>query len=856
MRWDRRVREDLEREIEHHIALETDENIARGMTADQARHAALLKFGNPSLVVEDARGVWVPAHLDTLWGDVRHAFRKIRRSPGTAALVVFSLALAFAPSVAVFAIMDRLFLAALPVRAPDEIFEAHFRDTRPGVPQPFIPAAYSEVAAFRQGLISASGVAFHRRQGALVYINGRRAALMAHLVNEEYFKVLGIPLHMGPGFSPGRPSVIISHSLWTREFNGRPDIIGQPLLANGQAFMIDGVAAPGFQGVHRLPPVDLWTPVAVWLQLQPQFRASIESRDGGSGSLLVRLRPHTSNTQLMAEVEGVRQDLARHYPTVYGHLTGSAYAVLAERRNGNIVLTAIGVLILGLLAAVACANVAGILLARAEERRHETAVRQALGASRGRLVREWMVESSLLALLASAFGLVGAAFLMNLAPGLLPSLPIPLNLEFTLGPRVWIYAILLTIVSSLSFGLVPAWRGSRPDLLEGLRRDAAISVLRVRIPIRSALIVGQVAAAEVLLFFAGLAFDALSFVSRMETGIDPERRVAIAMVAASEQEGDPSQIDFASVSERLASLPGVRRAVYGKSVPLSGMRGPAVRIEVPGFEAREGFGGSTGPGFLSTLGVRLLAGRDLERTGGAEILINETLARVLGSPQQALGRSIRFDGTSARVVGVFRDAAWNTVHEPPAPRVISLSPERGSEATFAIEVSGDPETYLSVMRSEMMAAQPGAIVLAAKTLAHHHRDAIFVERAAMNTLYALGLLAILMTATGLHGITAAHFARRSKEFAVRLVLGAVPRDLAGFVTGSSLKLAALGLGIGLAIAIPAALVVRANVQGISPWSAPALGLSSLIVLFIAAAASAEPARRVLRIQPAEIVRNE
>jgi predicted permease len=550
--------------------------------------------------------------------------------------------------------------------------------------------------------------------------------------------------------------------------------------------------------------------------------------------------------------------LAQKWPETNRYLTGYTYAALADRDRGNRNLTAIGVLLLGILLAVACANVAGILLARAEERRHETAIRQALGASRARLVREWMVESAVLSSLAAALGLAGAKVLMNLLPGLVPSTVIPLRFEFSFGPRVWMYAVSLVFVSALSFGLVPAWRGSRPDLLSGLRRDSAVSILHVRVPIRSLLIVMQVAAAEVLLFGAGLVLDTVSTVQRLNVGFDPHRPVAMAVLVATGEDGSPRQVDCEAVRERLARIGGVRRVAYSRSVPLSGSGdGATFQLEAPGQEPRKVMGVSAGPAFLSTLGVPILAGRDLQAADQHGVLVNATLARQLDPAGKAVGREIRLDGAVRQIVGVFQDTAWSGVYDPPRPRAVALMPTRtGGDTTFAVEVAGDPAAYVAALRTELAAAQPGATVASSKTLWQHYQDSLFVERTATQLFYGLGLLALLLTITGLHGITSALFARRSKEFAIRLALGAAPRQIMGAVLASGLKLAAWGLALGLAIAFPVALVIASKLPGFSPWSLPALGLSCAIVLLAAIAAAAQPARRVLRIQPGEIVRSE
>jgi predicted lysophospholipase L1 biosynthesis ABC-type transport system permease subunit len=253
----------------------------------------------------------------------------------------------------------------------------------------------------------------------------------------------------------------------------------------------------------------------------------------------------------------------------------------------------------------------------------------------------------------------------------------------------------------------------------------------------------------------------------------------------------------------------------------------------------------------------MLSGRDLQAADQHAVLVNATLARELDPAGNVVGREIRLDGNVRQIVGVFQDTAWNSIYDPPRPRAIALTPARsGGETTFALEVAGNPAAYVAALRTELAAAQPGSTVSSSKTLWQHYRDSLFVERTATQVFYALGLLALLLTITGLHGITSALFARRSKEFAIRLALGAAPRQIMGAVLASGLKLAAAGLVLGLAIAFPAGLVLASKLHGFSPWSAPALGLSSAIVLLAAVAAAVQPALRVLRIQPGDIVRAE
>jgi predicted permease len=549
--------------------------------------------------------------------------------------------------------------------------------------------------------------------------------------------------------------------------------------------------------------------------------------------------------------------MAQQWPETNRYLTGHTNAPIANRERGGVALTTIGVLLMGILLAVACANVAGILLARAEERRHETAIRQALGASRARLVREWMVESALVSSLGAALGIASARALMSLLPDLLPSMVIPIHLEFSLGPRVWLYAISLVFVSALSFGLVPAWRSSRPDLLSGLRRDSAVSLLRIRIPIRSLLIVVQVAAAEVLLFGAGLVLDTASAARRLDPGFDPRRPVAMALLLPTGADGGFGEVNREAVRERLSRMAGVRRVAYGRTVPLSGMGVQTLKLREPGQEPRDVSAVYAGSDFLSMLGVRILQGRDLQAADAHAVLVNVTLARQLDAAGNAVGRQIRLDGALVQIVGMIEDPKWTSIYDTPRPCAIALAPARAAgEITFAVEVAGNASAYVAALRSELATAQPGSTVASPRTLWQHYQDSLFVERTATKLFYTLGLLALLLTVTGLHGIAGALFARRSKEFAIRLALGAAPRQIMATVVTGGLKLAVTGLALGLTISLPGGMLLASRLHGFTPWSVAALGISTVMVLVAAVAAAVQPAARVLRIQPGDIVRAE
>lgn len=795
--------------------------------------------------------------IDTAVSDAKHALRRIARAPGVFALAVLSLALAFAPSVAVFGVMDRLFLTPLPIKAPGEVIEILLRDVRPAAKPPYQQLSYPDFQDFRGSLNSVTGLTYERRQGVSIVIDARRLLVWTHLVSDNYFGLLGIPVRYGPGFAGDAYPIVISHSLWVREFHTAPDVVGRQLLVNGRTFTITGIAAPDFRGTERIVSIDLWAPLDTWLRADSRYQAITNRRDYREGRVWARLQRGVALEASQAEIGRAADRIAKTWPATNRYLTGDAYFVLKDRDQGGLVLTSIGALVLGLLLAVACANLAGILLAQAEERRHELAVRQALGASRARLVRQWITESAVLAFAGATLGLIGARLLMNLLPALQPFTIIPLNFEFSLGPRVWLYAVCLMAASALGFGLVPAWRASRPELLSGLRRDATIRVLQIRIPIRSLLIVAQVATAELLLFGAGLALDNLANARRIDPGFDPHRPVVLVTLLPPQEEGVRRDLDSSAVAARLAQLPGVRRASYGCSAPLSGMRGPGIKVELPGSGPGEVAGGSAGPGFLSIVGVRMLSGRDFLPSDRQTVLVNATMARQVDPAGNAVGRMIRVEGQPREVVGVFQDTAWTSLRDAPEPRLIALeSPRPTGDSNLAIEVTGEPRSYLEAIRKELAAVEGRSMLVSLKTLRQHYQESLYLERTASQVLYVLGLLALLLTAAGLHGVAAALFARRSKEFGLRLVLGATPGRIMALVFRQSFVLIAAGVGAGLAVAIPAALVLASKKYGFSPWSLSAVGLSSAIVAIAALAAAAHPARRALRLQPTDVLRAE
>jgi len=447
-----------------------------------------------------------------------------------------------------------------------------------------------------------------------------------------------------------------------------------------------------------------------------------------------------------------------------------------------------------------------------------------------------------------------ARSIMTWLPSLVPASVIPLRFEFVLNARVWSYSLVLTVLTALGFGIVPAWRA---DILAALCRDRMVDLFHLRIPLRTALVVGQIAVAQILLFLAGVALHTLASTEHLDPGFDTKRQVVLATLIGYGDDGAPRTLDASQMITKLSQIPGVRAIAHGRTLPVSGSMGPAFQLGLPNQEGRQVFGGQAGPGFLPLLGVRLRQGRDLMSTDRRGVLANRVLARMLSSDEDVVGRTVMLDNNRFEVVGLLEDVRWSNLRDPERPRFLTLMPDRvAAEVTFAISVAGSPERLLPAVRAAITSASPDANLLMLTTVARHYEDAVLVERTLTQLLYGLGLLALAPTAAGLQAIAASVYARRTREFGIRLALGARPAQIVGLLTRHSLLVGLLGCLLGIALALPIALVAASRVSGLRPWNPWSFILSTTVVLLAALLAAAPSIRRALRLQPAEPLRAE
>ncbi len=831
---------------------ETDENIARGMSPEEARYAAHRKLGNTTLIREEIYHMNSLGWLETLWQDVRFALRMFVKSPGATAIAVISLAIAIGPNCALFSVVDSLILKPLSVPGAPQMFSLY---TCTDKQDQFKGLSYPEFLDYQaQAAKIGSFVAYEGGSALLMDPSGHRELVPARSVTGNYFSVLGARAAVGrilgenDAHFDGLPPAVISYSLWQRQFGGAADTVGKTLFMTSRAFSIVGILPRGFRepGLVILPP-DVWIPFSADTSSQ---RKSLMRRDAQSLNTLVSLQDGVDRARAEAVLKTVAKRLASQYPD-----TNTGRTILLEN-PGRGVIGAIVLSLAGLVLLVACANIVGILMAQGESRRQEFAVRVAVGASRARLVRQLIVESLLLSLAAAGVGLLAALWLIRLMPALNPIPIFRVDFDFRVDSRVLIYTLAVALVTALSAGLVPSLRASRPDLVPTLKGDAP-RVWR-RFQLRGALVIGQVAISQFLLVGTGLLVRSYLEVERMRPGFDPGRNVLAAFL------GDPTEgkeVDFARLADKLRELPGVTRIGFTSDLLLSGSGAARHPVVIPGVTSEPvGVGGRTaGAGYFSIMGTRLLRGRDFDRSDSkGTVVVNETMARqIWGSPDAAMGKVFRMDGVDCRVIGVAENGKYFELNEDPIPFVFSAAPlGKGGGGTLLVETAGPPLALAGTVRKTIHDAEPDALIMSLTSLRQSMRLSLFPYRVGAGLIGTIAILGVFLSGVGLYGLVSYSVSRRRHEIGVRVAMGARPADVLALVFREAASRLAIGAAIGLAVALAAAHVIRAVLYGVSPTDPIGIAAAVAAVATVGLLAAYPPARRALRVNPVDALREQ
>ncbi len=882
-RFSRKRREqDLADEIQAHLAMAARERIERGETPAAAETAALREFGNRTLVRERTREAWGWSSLDRLWQDVRYALRIMRRTPGSTAVVILSLALGIGANTAVFSLIDAVMLRMLPVAHPEQLVE--LLSKYPGEPRGSYFAAtgyeyYRDHNHVFSGLI---GVAPSRLDLGGQGIEPE--TVDGEFASENLFPVLGVKPALGRLIGPadsGAPVAVLSWSFWKSRFNLDPRIAGRSITVEGVPLTVIGVTPPEFLGLQPGFNPQIHIP----LSMEPAIHHP--SAIGAGGIMLMgRLKPGVSIDQARAEMtvlfrftieerlrrgnhQGISDPLVRQLKFEM-EPAGAGFLQLRDvfAKPLLFLLTLVALLLL-----IACTNIASMLLSRAAARQHEMALRVALGAGRFRLLRQTLTESLLLSAvggsLAVLFALYGANGLVRLLTSgrQSPDLPPHIEIHARADMHVLLFTLGIALVTGILFGMAPAWNAFRAAPAPSLREIGKAPDTRMKRLFGKSLVAAQVALSLVLLSTAALFIGRLA--SLRHAGLGFRRDHLLLVTLDPGRSGYSSERLSAGCQEllgRLAALPGARSASMAAPLPLSGAgasrfvtaEGHAERPE----ERRYVSLSWIAPRYFETLGTPLLAGRDFEsadRGGERVAIVNDSFARYYFAGASPIGKLVTIAGEEKpyRIVGMAGDANYYEVHEVP-PRTMYLDAFQfpAPPPQFLILTSIDPASLAPAVRGAVREIMPGLPVRNITTMADQVDAAIVPERMMATLSGWFGALGSLLAATGVYGLLAWSVARRTSEIGVRLTLGATR----GVVIRMVLRDAAAMVLAGLAVGIPVALWGRgfsaSLIDGLPANDPAPVVIGALAMMAIALPAAWLPARRAARVDPMEALRYE
>jgi predicted permease len=875
---------DLDDEVRTHLELLAADYERRGLSPVQARRAARRDFGGVEQMKEhyrDRRGLpW----LDDARRDVQHALRSLRRAPVFAGAAVLTLAVGLTAVMAIFAILNAFMFRPMPVDRPEELVSIGTGpDRHVGLPHGI---SYLDLQDYRQERASFVDLVGYNVDVAGLNVDNTTERISMYSVTDNYFTLLGVQPAIGRLIQPneGRargdaPVIVLTHEYWLARFGGDPSIVGRAVRLNGHPFTVIGVTPQSFDGAHSLIRPSAYVPLWMHDNLDGEDGGGsiLESRESHQMWVLGRLQPGVSLSQARAALDVKAAALAREYPATN---QGVSLVVIPEthaRPNPNIgpffrvAATAFAGLA-ALLLLITSANVTNLLMARAVAREREVALRAALGAGRGRLVRQLLTESILLALLAGIVALPLVVQALTLvAEGMASTTSIAtIRPDFSLDARVLGAGLLLVVIAGVVSGLAPAIMAIRTDLNAAVRAGGRGAAGEPRARFRSALVVVQVALSLMLLVSGGLFLRSLDHARQIELGFEPDNLV-VASVILTENGYDAAQRlgFYANARDRIRTLPGVEQAAWTEWAPLATVsEGGPVWIEgqrpQSGEQAFMAASASIDANYFTTSGVTILEGRVFDdrdaKTERQVAIVNETLASHFWPNQSAIGRSLVYRGQLVEIIGVARNGKYLFVWESPRGMLYRpLAQTASDRATLLVRGRRDPAGLITELQRVFREVDPAVRAFDVRTMDEHLvREGggflAFEVGAAFAGIF--GAAGILLAAIGLYGMIAGRVTQRTQEFGIRIALGAARGAILRDVFGRALKLASIGIVGGAILAAVAARGLSTLLLDVSPFDPLTYAVVSLLLIGVCLLASFVPARRATRVDPIVALRAE
>lgn len=840
------------------------------------RHATCI-----GLLFQDAYASKTPSEIDG-WPDdmnnLRIACRQLLKQPGFTAAAVLTLALGIGANITIFTIVNWLFLQPLPVKDPASLVLILQRNSVWSMPYGHSWLDYRDYRDQVETVEDAVATFMNPVHLSAERREPERAWVEA--VSGNYFSMLGLQPSLGRLFLPGEgektdadPILVLSHRCWKQRFGGDPSIVGRTVNINGHPFTVVGVGPETFLSAQWGLAVDGFVPATMLGKVRPGGSVFLQERGATAFKIFARMKPGATLAQTRAAVGVVAQRLAADYPE---QQKDTKVFVAPEWRcrpdpalsDYMPVISAVFMAMVGLVLLIACANVANLMFARALTRAKEMALRTALGASRAQLIGQVLVESVLLALLAGLGGMLIAAWSGRLLDRFSPGGEMPVAMAQS-DWRVAAYTFLLSLVAGIVTGLGPAWRGTRLDLQSTLKETSAGADSRKH-PLRSLLVVSQVAFSIAVIAAGGLFVSSLQGVAHIDLGFRPANLAMVSLDLGLQGYTEERGREFyRQLSQEIRALPGVRSASLGQMVPFDyfydlGRVTPEDKAGDPDADLTVHFN-RVDHEYLPTLGFTLLQGRNFLPRDDAEAprvaIVNTELAKQLWPGQEAVGKRFQWRGGAAwEVVGVIRAAKHVTVGEDPKPIFyVPLVQSYVTPVTLHVATSGDPSAFLPAIRKVLRGLDPHLPVYNQRTMAEHLQNSAFgLMPLRMGAALAgvQGMVGLLLAVLGLYSVVAYTVNRRTREIGIRVALGARKVDVLKLVSREGLRLTLAGAVIGLLGAFALCRVLVGLLHGLAPSAAPVLAGAVLLLAAVAALACWLPARRATRVDPMIALRAE
>ncbi len=814
--------------------------------------------------------------MQTLVQDLRYGARMLIRKPGFTLIAIVTLALGIGANTAIFSLINTMLLRPLPVAEPERLI--FLNNVAEKGDRDFPTNSYPNYRDFRDRNDTLSGLIAYRLAPVSLSHDGTNERLWGYLVTGNYFEVLGINPALGRLFNedddkkPGAHTVaVISWNCWQKRFASNPEIVGREIIVNGRSFTIVGVAPSGFKGTEIAYTPEIWFPLMMLREIEPGSDW-FEARNLENIFVIGRLKSGVSSAQAESQLKAIAAQLAKEYPNENEGKTISLSppGLFGNFMRGNVTNFAMTLMIVvGLVLLLACTNLANLLLARATERRKEIAIRLAVGASRARLVRQLLTESALLGVTGGACGLLLAYWLVDAVLSLRPPLDIPLSTELHIDSRVFLFTAVVSLLTGVVFGLLPAMQATNPGLVPALKDETSLGGYR-RSWLRNSLVVLQVTLSLVLLVCAGLVARGLQRAQLLDPGFIAQNAIEMSFDLSLQGYDRVRAKEFQrQLLDRVRAMPGVEQAGVSNYVPLSlGLSNNSIYVE--GREPSRGgntplsMNSSAGVGFFEALGVRLIEGRDFAETDDETkprvAVINQAFARRFWPDEGAVGKRFSFQGPEGpwiEVIGIVQDGKYFSLSEDPQSFVYTAMKQAGGNSlTLIARTSGDAQGVIAGIRREIQQLDPNLPVYNVKTLVEHLDLSLFPARVAASLLGGFGVLALMLTAIGIFGVMSYAVSQRTREIGIRMALGASAKEIFRLIVGQGLLLTLIGLVAGLALALLGTQLLSGLLYGVSAVDPVTFSAVAALLSAVAFLACWVPARRAMRVDPQIALRCE